>query len=98
MPAAGSLRGEELDRVIDSVVRNLNAGLSAMQDAAAAQPAEPAAPDSAGIGENEARETMADLCGHVAHALRSLDTHQRSIATYRGPEKPESAPTLNLVR
>ena len=101
MAVAGSLLEENLDRVIDSVVRNINAGRGAVPDPDSMGAADPvgvlsrddALPDAA-----EARETMADLCGHVAHALKSLDAPHRATATYRAPETPATPPTLNLVR
>lgn len=96
MPTAGSLLEDNLDRVIDSVVRNVNAGLGAVPDPDSMQVVD--ATDRASLDEAEARETMADLCGHVAHALRALDTQPRATATYRAPEAPAAAPTLNLIR
>ncbi len=96
MPTAGSLLEENLDRVIDSVVRNVNAGRGAVPDPDSMHAVD--ATDPASLDEDEARETMADLCGHVAHALRALDTQPRAMATYRAPEVPAAAPTLNLIR
>jgi hypothetical protein len=92
MPLPTSLLEENLDRVIDSVVRNLSAGRGAVPD-----------PDSAETNvspeaENDARETLADLCGHVAFALKALDGAPHKLATYRPPEAPVGVPTLNLVR
>ena len=83
MPTAGSLLEENLDRVIDSVVRNVNAGRGAVPDPDSMRATDVA--DPAALDDEEARETMADLCGHVAHALRSLDTQTRATATYRAP-------------
>ena len=96
MSTAGSLLEENLDRVIDSVVRNVNAGRGAVPDPDSVQALD--AVDSASASADEARETLADLCGHVAHALRALDSPQRVTATYRAPEAPATAPTLNLIR
>lgn len=92
MPVPTSLLEENLDRVIDSVVRNISAGRGAVPD-----------PDSLGSDssvedESDAKETLADLCGHVAYALKSLDGVPHALATYRAPEAPATAPTLNLVR
>ncbi|HEY5087614.1 MAG TPA: hypothetical protein VII66_09685 [Gemmatimonadaceae bacterium] len=87
-----SLLEENLGRVIDSVVRNVSAGRGAVPDPDAME---------AGVGadgENEARETLADLCGHVTFALKSMDAQPHALATYRAPEAPATAPTLNLVR
>ena len=91
-PIPTSLLEENLDRVIDSVVRNVSAGRGAFPD--------PDSLDSEGPvdAENDARETLADLCGHVAHALKSLDGGLHPLASYRPPEAPATAPTLNLVR
>jgi hypothetical protein len=55
-------------------------------------------PDTLADGVEEARETLADLCGHVAYALRSLDAGPHALATYKAPEQPAAAPTLNLIR
>jgi hypothetical protein len=96
VPAGGSLLEENLDRVIDSVVRNVNAGRGAVPDPDLVQA--PSAGDGERSEEEEARETLADLYGHVAHALRALDTSHRATATYRAPEAPAFVPTLNLIR
>jgi hypothetical protein len=95
MPFAASLLEENLDRVIDSVVRNVNAGRGAVPDPDSMQEADVA--DSGTSVEDEARETLADLCGHVAHALKTLDTPRHATATYRAPEAA-NVPTLNLIR
>lgn len=99
MAVAGSLLEENLDRVIDSVVRNINAGRGAVPDPDSMD-AELAAPSGGGELPDaaEARETMADLCGHVAYALKSLEAPHHATATYRAPEAPAMPPTLNLVR
>jgi hypothetical protein len=92
LPPSASVLEENIDRVVDSVIRNISAGRGAVPDIdAAAQ--EPAAED-----EDEARETLADLCGHVAYALKSLDAGQHALATYKAPEQPAAAPMLNLIR
>jgi hypothetical protein len=96
VPTTGSLLEENLDRVIDSVVRNVNAGRGAVPDPDSMQAVDATEPVSR--DEDEARETMADLCGHVAHALMAFDTRQRAPATYRAPVAPAAAPTLNLIR
>ena len=99
MSTAESLMEEKLDRVIDSVVRNVNAGRGAVPDIDAIDAAGTAeVGEDPSIGASEARETLADLCGHVAYALKSLDGAPRATATYRAPEAPATAPTLNLVR
>ncbi len=92
MPVPTSLLEENLDRVIDSLVRNVSAGRGAFPDPDAV--GAPASPE----GEDDARETLADLYGHVAHALKSMDGAQQALATYRAPEPPATPPTLNLVR
>ncbi len=89
---SGSLLEENIDRVVDSVVRNVTAGRGAVPDMDALEE------DPAPTGESEARETLADLCGHVAYALKSLDTGPHALASYKAPEPPASPPTLNLVR
>lgn len=92
MPVPTSLLEENLDRVIDSVVRNLSAGRGAVTDPDLAETNGFPDPD------NDARETLADLCGHVAYALKSLDGVPHNLASYRPPEAPVGTPTLNLVR
>jgi hypothetical protein len=96
-----SLLEENIDRVVDSVVRNVSAGRGAVPDL-----------DAEGMGahgviqgengesenEDEARETLADLYGHVAHALKALDATPHALAGYRAPEPQAAPPTLNLVR
>lgn len=93
LPQSASILEENIERVVDSVVRNINAGRTAVPDMDAAELETPAAGE-----ENEARETLADLCGHVAYALKSLDAGPHVLATYRAPEPPPTAPTLNLIR
>lgn len=90
--ARGTLLEENLDRVIESVVRNINAGRGAVPDldAPADQP-ETTEPE-------ESRATIADLCGHVAHALKTLDAGPHALASYKAAEPPATPPTLNLVR
>ena len=95
MATPGSHLEENLDRVIDSVVRNVSAGRGAVPPLDA--------PECEGSSEDateatEARDTLADLYGHVAHALKSLETAPHPLATYRGPDRPAGQPTLNLVR
>ncbi|MEO7041767.1 MAG: hypothetical protein ABI035_05880 [Gemmatimonadaceae bacterium] len=87
-----SILEENIDRVVDSVVRNISAGRGAVSDVDAM--------DSVADvdGDEEARETLADLCGHVAYALRSLDAGPHALASYKAPEQPATAPTLNLIR
>ena len=84
-----SLIEENLERVIDSVVRNVSAGRGAVPDLDATDLQAP---------EVEARATVADLCGHVAYALRSLDAAPHALASYKAPVPAASPPTLNLVR
>lgn len=77
---------ENLDRVVDSVLRSLAAGGVTPSTAVAAgdRVDTPA--------ESQVRETIADLCGHVALALKSLEPSARPVATYRGPGPTASAP------
>ncbi len=96
MSSSASHLEENLDRVIDSVVRNINAGRGAVPDPDSI-PATGTEADSS-RGDAEARETLADLYGHVAHALKALDGPRRQPATYRAPEALAGAPTLNLIR
>ncbi len=94
MPAPGLFLEENIERVISSVVRNVDAGRGAVPDADLLE----ATPDS-GEDAAEARdETLADLCGHVAYALKSLETAPHALASYRAPEPPSVPPTLNLIR
>lgn len=87
-----SLMEENLERVIDSVVRNVSAGRGAVPDLDAPSVEIP------GGDQSEDRETLADLYGHVAYALKSLDATPQALASYRAPEPPASPPTLNLIR
>jgi hypothetical protein len=86
---------ENIERVIESVVRNVKAGRGGVPDEDT-MPAIPAVPD--GEDEEDARETLADLCGHVAYALKSLESGPQALASYRPPEPVPAPPTLNLVR
>lgn len=95
MPTYPSILEENIERVVESVVRNVSAGRGAVPDDDAMK-GEPAAMDAE--SEEEARETLADLCGHVAYALKTLETGPQALASYRAPEPPAAAPTLNLVR
>lgn len=92
MPDQGIHLEENIERLVESVVRNVNAGKGAVPDLDAAEQA------SETLEAAESRDTMADLCGHVAHALKSLDSAPHALATYRAPEPPQAPPTLNLVR
>ncbi|MEO6778005.1 MAG: hypothetical protein ABI194_01005 [Gemmatimonadaceae bacterium] len=92
MSAQVSLLEENIDRVVSSVLRNVSAGRGAVPDPDAMM-----VPTDASTSE-EANETLADLYGHVAYALKSLDGAAHPLATYRPPERPESPPTLNLIR
>ena len=89
---SGALLSDNIERVIESVVRNVNAGRGAVPDLDAPEQT----PEM--VIAAESRDTMADLCGHVAFALKSLDATPHALATYRAPEPPQAAPTLNLVR
>lgn len=93
LPQSASVLEENIERVVDSVVRNINAGRGAVPDLDAAELAAPSAEE-----EDESRETLADLCGHVAFALKSLDAGPHVLATYKAPGPPVIEPTLNLVR
>lgn len=95
MTTCTSILEENIERVVDSVVRNVSAGRGAVPDDDA-MPSEPTGDDAE--SEEEARETLADLYGHVAYALKSLETGPQALASYRAPEPPAAAPTLNLVR
>jgi len=90
--SAASLLEENIERVVDSVVRNVSAGRGAVPDLDTVQP------DVIEGDQAEDRETLADLCGHVAHALKSLDSAPHPLASYRAPEAAPVPPTLNLVR
>jgi len=92
VPPSTSILEENIDRVVDSVVRNISAGRSAVPDVDAIDSIADVEDD------DEARETLADLCGHVAHALKSLDAGPHTLASYKAPEPPAVAPTLNLIR
>lgn len=74
---------ENLDRVVDSVLRTLAAGGVTPQSAVPADDSTPA--------EAQVRETIADLCGHVAFALKSLEPRSHGLATYHAPPPPAGA-------
>ena len=80
---------QNLDRVVDSVLRSLVPG----REAEAADP-------EAGSDETTARQIMADLCGHVAFALRSLDAAPPPHGVYHGnvPALPVEHPMLDVRR
>ena len=92
MRVPASMLEENIERVIDSVVRNVNAGRGAVPDMDASDI------QDAGDEATSARATMEDLCGHVAYALKSLEGAPLALAGYRAPETPASPPTLNLIR
>ena len=71
---------ENLDRVVDSVLRTLAAGGATPPSAVPADPASAA--------DAQVRETIADLCGHVAFALKSLEPRAHGVATYHAPAAP----------
>jgi hypothetical protein len=106
LPTSASVLEENIERVVDSVVRNINAGRGAVPDVdrdeadVAASVASATAESEATDGERdrESRETLADLYGHVAYALKSLESPPPVMATYKAPEPPAAAPTLNLIR
>lgn len=82
---------ENLDRVVDSVLRSLSAGgVTPSTAVATGEPAETPA-------ESQVRETIADLCGHVALALKSLEPSARPVASYRAPG-PAASPSDGAVR
>jgi hypothetical protein len=98
-----SLLEENIDRVVDSVVRNVSAGRGAVPDLDAEGMGAPGgirsdSEDGKSANEDAARETLADLYGHVAHALRALDATPHALAGYRPPEPQAAPPTLNLIR
>lgn len=76
---------ENLDRVVDSVLRTLAAGGVTPETAVA--PEDP----SGTAAEAQVRETIADLCGHVAIALKSLEPRTHGVATYHAPPPQVSA-------
>jgi len=86
--SAASILEENIDRVVDSVVRNVSAGRGAVPNLDTMQA------DVVEDDRGEDRETLADLC----HALKSLDSAPHVLASYRAPEAPASPPTLNLIR
>lgn len=90
-----SVLEDNIDRVIDSVVRNISAGRGAVADIDSMEAASAAAQEAE---DENARETLADLCGHVAYALKALEVGPHALATYKAPEAPAATPTLNLVR
>lgn len=69
---------ENLDRVVDSVLRTLAAGGVAPEVAACGE-------REATAAEAQVRETIADLCGHVAFALKSLEPRAYGVASYQAP-------------
>lgn len=76
---------ENLDRVVDSVLRTLAAGGVTPESAVASDEREGT------MAEAQVRETIADLCGHVAFALKSLEPRPHGVATYHAPVPPSAA-------
>lgn len=83
---------ENLDRVVESVLRTLAAGGVTPPTAVASE--EP----SVTAAETEVRETIADLCGHVAFALKSLEPRSHGLASYHGPVAPATSPRSLDIR
>lgn len=74
---------ENLDRVVDSVLRTLTVGV-------APEPAAIGARETA-VAEAQVRETIADLCGHVAFALKALEPRLHGVPSYHAPVAPAGA-------
>lgn len=70
---------ENLDRVVDSVLRTLSAGGVTPGTAVASEERD------GSVAEAQVRETIADLCGHVAFALKSLEPRLHGVASYHAP-------------
>lgn len=78
--SSAHLLEQNLDRVVDSVLRSLVPGREAETETDA----------TPGVGADEAasRQIMADLCGHVAFALRSLEESPHVVGSFRPPVPP----------
>lgn len=83
---------ENLDRVVDSVLRTLAAGGVTPETAVALSE-----PDGT-VAEAQVRETIADLCGHVAFALKSLEPRPHGVASYHAPVGPLGSPRSLDIR
>lgn len=85
---------ENLDRVVDSVLRTLAAGGVTPETAVASDER------TGSAAEAQVRETMADLCGHVAFALKSLEPRTHGVASYHAPVPPPAGarPSLDIRR
>lgn len=81
---------ENLDRVVDSVLRTLAAG-GVTPGTAVASDERDGTP-----AEAQVRETIADLCGHVAFALKSLEPRQHGLASYHAPVAPPTSAPRSL--
>ena len=81
---------ENLDRVVDSVLRTLSAG--------GVTPPSAVPGEEGTAADAQVRETIADLCGHVAFALKSLEPRPHGVATYHAPVPPAGAPRSLDIR
>ena len=81
---------ENLDRVVDSVLRTLAAGGVTPDSAVTSDEPEGSA------AEAQVRETIADLCGHVAFALKSLEPRPHGLASYHAPAASSAGSSRSL--
>ncbi|HEV2644087.1 MAG TPA: hypothetical protein VGT98_15350 [Candidatus Elarobacter sp.] len=81
---------QNLDRVVDSALRALVPGREAEAEGA---------PET-GADAATSRKIMADLCGHVAFALRSLESQPHPVGSFRGTiaAPPVDHPSLDVRR
>lgn len=83
---------DNLDRVVDSVLRTLSAGGVTPATATVGEERD------GNVAEAQVRETIADLCGHVAVALKSLEPRPHGIASYHAPVTPAGSPRSLDIR
>jgi hypothetical protein len=78
--------------------RAVEAALSSLQPADGARDEPAVDPEVCHSPELfESREAMADLCSHIAHALKALESDAHPLASYRAPN-PGAVPTLDIRR
>jgi len=88
---AAKLLENNIDRVVESVMRTINSARVADLPSAAVPLAD--APERQ---EDEIRDQIIDLCGHVAVALRGLHLPHGDVASYAKPAAPPAGPVVHL--
>jgi hypothetical protein len=82
---------KNIERVVDLVLRTIADMPEANEEASSADTAD--TPAGRRLVDDQARLQVTDLCGHVAVALRGLETH--GVASYSRPEA--SAPQTHVL-